>query len=585
MVEQLRKLYQQLSVKQRVFAALAAVLVFGGIAFFVNWNKERQFKPLYTGLAPEDAAAITAKLREGSVEYRVTENGGTILVPERSIPETRLAMAAAGIPRTGRAGFELFDKTNFGQTDFAEQVNYRRALEGELERSVMSIAGVESARIHITFPKDSLFTESKQAAKASVLVTLKSGAKLSALNVDAIGKLVASAVEGLDAEQVSVVDSAGKIFAGTKKYKDDSEAAAADHMIEYRLRMEKALLDKVNATLEPLLGAKRFRAGVAVDCDFSSGEESEETFDPNKTVVLNSQKSEDNMGMTSPAGVPGTPSTLPRPVSRAGPSAGDLSRKTENTSYQASRVVRRMKLPQGSVRRVSVSVLVDQRLRWEVAGGKPKQIFDAPPPEQLKALKDIVSGVAGIDTNRGDVVIVESIPFEATISQVPPDNLIPKPAPPPAAAQTATQPKIPQRLMIIGGAALGGLLLLGILFFLWRRRKSAKAKAKAKKGKDAGKVSVEVGDAIAGGDHAALEDGMTSEEATALREKKEQKALEAAQREMDIQAQEILGAIKLPEVTTKKTEVLRSKIAGEIRKNPEVMAKVLRTWLQEGDEG
>ena len=164
---------------------------------FSHWNRERDFRPLYSGLASEDAAAVVAKVREGGSEFRLSDNGSVVLVPSGKVAELRLQLAAAGIPKSGRIGFELFDKTNFGASDFAEQVNYHRALEGELERSVMSLAEVEQARVHITFAKDSIFPESRQPAKASVLVKLRAGAQLSAQNVAAICQLTASAVDGL----------------------------------------------------------------------------------------------------------------------------------------------------------------------------------------------------------------------------------------------------------------------------------------------------------------------------------------------------------------------------------------------------
>src|SRR5882724_9990845 len=211
MIEQLKRLAQSLSVRPRIVKNTSAILVAVGIWALAHWNKERDFKPLYTGLAAEDAGAIVVKLKESGSEYRIQEGGSVILVPSSRVAELRLQMASAGLPKSGRIGFELFDKMNFGQTDFAEQVNDRRALEGELERSIMTMAEIEQARVHLSFAKDSLFTESKQPAKASVLVKLKPGQKLVTQNVDALRNLVASAVEGLQADLVSVVDSKGQV--------------------------------------------------------------------------------------------------------------------------------------------------------------------------------------------------------------------------------------------------------------------------------------------------------------------------------------------------------------------------------------
>ncbi len=171
----MKKALANLSTAQRITIVLVGLMVIGGIYYLVHWQKEADFKPLFTGLAAEDAAGIVQKLKEAGVEYRLPEGGGAVLVPSGRLAELRLNMAAAGLPKTGRIGFELFDKTNLGATEFTEHVNFRRALEGELERSIMSLAEVEQARVHLTFPKDSVFLDAQQPAKASVLVRTETG--------------------------------------------------------------------------------------------------------------------------------------------------------------------------------------------------------------------------------------------------------------------------------------------------------------------------------------------------------------------------------------------------------------------------
>src|SRR5204862_6397650 len=188
---------------------IAATCVIAGLVTFSHWSQERDFRPLYSSLSPEDAGAVLAKVREGGSEFRLAEGGTSVLVPSSRVAELRLQLAAAGVPKSGRIGYELFDKTNFGTSDFAEQVNYHRALEGELERSIVSLSEVEQARVHLTLPKESIFLESRQPAKASVLVKLRPGARLAPQNVAAICQLMASAVEGLAPEAVSVVDMRG----------------------------------------------------------------------------------------------------------------------------------------------------------------------------------------------------------------------------------------------------------------------------------------------------------------------------------------------------------------------------------------
>jgi flagellar M-ring protein FliF len=267
-----------------------------GLFSLVQWKKEADFKPLFTNLAAEDANGIVLKLKESGAEYRLTEGGATVLVPSTRLNELRLNMAAAGLPKTGRIGFELFDKVNLGATEFTEHINYRRALEGELERTVMSLSEVDQARVHLTFSKDSVFLESQQPAKASVLVRLKPGRKLAPQNVAAINHLMASAVEGLSPDAVTVLDMNGNLLGKPKPAGglDGTEPSGAT--LDYRHQIEADLLTKIASTLGPLLGPEKFRAGVSVECDFSGGEQSEEIFDPARSVMLSSQRTEDGTG-------------------------------------------------------------------------------------------------------------------------------------------------------------------------------------------------------------------------------------------------------------------------------------------------
>src|SRR3984893_9692150 len=236
-MEQLKKLLTNLSVMQRVTIVVAALAVGGGLFAFARWKRESDFRPLYVTLGSEAAGAVVQKLKEGGVDYRLSENGATVLVPSAKRAEMRLEMASAGLPKSGRIGFELFDKTNFGATEFVEHINYRRALEGELERTVMSLAEVEQARVHVTFPKESVYLESRQPAKASVVVRLRAGAQLVPQNVVAIEHLVASAVEGLWAESVSVLDGRGPLVSPPRAAAADG-AESSDRLLEIRQGIE-----------------------------------------------------------------------------------------------------------------------------------------------------------------------------------------------------------------------------------------------------------------------------------------------------------------------------------------------------------
>src|SRR5215471_707464 len=248
----MKKLLANLSLRQQITMGLVVVAAGAALYSLVQWKKEADFKPLFTGVAPEDGAGIVQKLKESGVEYRLPEGGGSVLVPSSRLADLRLSMAAAGLPKTGRIGFELFDKMNLGTTEFAEHVNYRRALEGELERTIMTLAEIEQARVHLTFPKESVFLESQQPAKASVLVRIKPGARLTLPNVAAINNLVASAVEGLSPDAVSVLDINGNLLSRPKAIGslDGPEASAA--ALEYRRQIEADLTVKINSTLVPI---------------------------------------------------------------------------------------------------------------------------------------------------------------------------------------------------------------------------------------------------------------------------------------------------------------------------------------------
>jgi flagellar M-ring protein FliF len=352
----MKKVLASLSIRQRITILTVAAAVVAAVFGLVRWRKEADFRPLFSNLSSEDASGILQKLKEGGVDYRLSENGSSVLVPSARLAELRLNLAAAGLPKNGRIGYELFDKANLGATEFTEHVNYRRALEGELERSITSLAEVESARVHLTFPKESVFLDAQQPAKASVLLRLKPGSRLSPANVQGINHLVASAVEGLSPDAVSVVDMNGNLLSRPRTPGGLDGPEGSEASLEYRRKVEADLLAKINATLEPLLGPGKFHAGVSVDCDFSGGEQSEEIFDPARSVMLSLQRTEDSAGSTSAAGTPGTASNLPRPASRPPAGSNRTSRLTENITYQSSRTVRKTRLPAGAVRKLSVSV-------------------------------------------------------------------------------------------------------------------------------------------------------------------------------------------------------------------------------------
>jgi len=548
-LDQLRKVWSAMSAFQRVTIVVTLLAAAGAFLAISSWRHDSNFKALYRGMAGEDAAQAVQKLKEGNIEYRLEDDGNTILVPTDKASEARLLLAREGLPKSGRIGFELFDKTNFATTDFAEQVNYRRALEGELERTIASLGEIEKARVHLTFPKDSVFVESRQPAKASVLLNLRRSASLAPENVAAIAHLVASAVEGLSPQQVTIVDSHGDLL--NKPRSADALGSASDSQFEYQTNVEHELAKKLNETLDPILGAGNYRTGVSVECDFSGVEESEEVLDPAKSAIVSSQRTDESTAGRQNAGVPGVAANLPDPPAATTPAtatpATGTTRRTENTNYQTSRLVRHVDHPRGAVKRVTVAVLLDQEMKWEKKGSNYSRTFIAPPPEKITVIKDLVTNIAGINAARGDQVTVETLPFDGSIRED-------RPPEPGAHSSPSGNDKAPWYLKqdpkIIAGGATGGVLLIGaVIWFAVRGRRrrvdlteTVTALAPAAPRQLSGEVST------------AAEDSVSEE-------------------------QKLIDSLKAPMLSATKNEALTKYLRQEVRKDPAAATQLLRTWL------
>jgi flagellar M-ring protein FliF len=565
-MDQLKKIYAALTMPQKIGLAAVILLLAIGLPRFIHWERESNFKPLFTGMAPDDAGAIVAKLKETGTDYRLAENGTSVLVPSDKVDEVRLELAGAGLPKTGRIGFELFDKTNISLTDFGEHVNYRRAVEGELEKTIKSINAIDDARVHVTFPKDSVFLDSREAAKASVLVHVRPGVRLEPQNVVAIANLVASAVENLSPDAVSVVDMQGNLLSRVRKPSGDP-SDAAENSLDYKHQVEKDLTSKVEATLEPLLGEGKFRVGVTADCDFSTSEQTDEVFDPTRSVMSTSQKTEDLSQGATTSGVPGTPSNLPRSQIRTqaagGPVGNSVSRRTENQSFQTSRTVREVKTPRGIVRKISAALLIDQDVEWQGKGNQRKRVFIAPTPEKLKAIHDLVAGVLGISTDRGDQLVIETLPFEQTRNGE--DSLAAGAKPPASGKLTIKDLMADKRVLIGAGVAL--LFIILLIGFLLRRPKAAPEPA----------LLVEKPAVMAGKPGQSLRAGEgAGDNGSNTLEASQSNANESAIKELE----ESMPMLQLPEMTNK-TKALLDHLRKTISKDPESAANVVRAWMEE----
>ncbi|HEY7212135.1 MAG TPA: flagellar basal-body MS-ring/collar protein FliF [Bryobacteraceae bacterium] len=539
-MSQITKIFKSLSGGQRVGIAVVVVFLIAGLVSFVRWRRESDFRPLFTGMAAEDAATVVQKIKEAGVDYRLEANGSSVMVPAEKVDELRLELAGAGLPRTGRIGFELFDKTNLGATDFTEHINYRRALEGELERSIRSLNEVEQARVHITFPKDSVFLDSREPAKASVVLTLRSGMRLSESNILAVTNLVAGAVEGLNPEYVSVVDMRGNLLNRAKRANGEM-SGSDDAALEYKHAVEKDLLAKVEATLTPLLGEDHFRVGISADCDFSTSEQTDETFDPSRSVMTSSQKSEDMSNRPDTSGVPGTPSNLPRPISRPIMGGASVSRRTENVAYETSRSVHKVNVPRGALKRLSASVLLDQEVQMQGSGAKAKRVLVPPSPEKIKAIQAIVAGIIGLTPSRGDQLVIETLPFEQTREIEPVSDTPVKSVP-----GTTDIRKLLHNPALLIGTGVGLVLMVGVAAFALKRKK--------KKAANAVRVT------------AALEAAEAAEK---------QARPEPEKPQIEAKAQPSLPS---PEVVAQ-VESLRENVRQTVNRDPVAAAGVIRNWI------
>ena len=387
-------------------AAGMLLAVVGGLLWY---GLRTDWRTLYADLDPEDARQTGLVLTQAQIPFETTPNGAGIRVPAAQLDKARLATAAKGGVKSGRLGFEIFDKPNWVGSEFDEQVNYQRALEGELEHTVGSLADVESARVHLVLTHDSLFRESERPAKASVVIELRHRS-LADGEPEAIRNLVASAVDGLTPDRVVLVDAAGHLPLGPK---------TADAL---RLGAEEALEQKLIATLEPVTGAGNVRASVTLDYNPAATEETQENYDPDQTVTLSMQRTEQSAGAQPVAsGVPGTASNAPNtqalpvyPQQVTPPQ----SAKTESGTYGASKTVRHVVENPGRVRRLTAAIVVNDRLAQAAGRGRAAQ-WQARSADEVRNLTALAQAAVGFDSTRGDLLTVEDLPFDENRSQQP----------------------------------------------------------------------------------------------------------------------------------------------------------------------
>jgi flagellar M-ring protein FliF len=430
---------------------VAAVVI---TAYFGYRSTQTSWGTLFANLDREDAAAVVAKLKEMKIPYRV-EGEGSIEVPQQNVRELRLELAGAGLPRGGGVGFESFDKMRLGATEFEQRVLYRRSLEGELSRTIDTIAAVQSTRVHLVLPERSVFVGRAEPASASIVLKLRPGRALGASEVAGIVHLVASSVASLTPERVAIVTTEGTML---HKPRREGEAAGDDDQVSSARAMEANLEERARTMLEKVVGAGHVDVRISADVDRSRVERVEDRYDP-KTSTLRSEQStvERSAGEKSATGVPGAESNAPEGLGRgdAGVAEG-VTRESRTRNFEVDHVVEKRTLTAGSLRRLTVAVVVD---------GHGKE--GARTPEEMARLSALVRSAVGADDRRGDVVTVESVPFlEAEVVPVAVDK-----------------PLVPERFNRYVPFAVAGtaaFVALSFVIILARARKRARVRAAAK---------------------------------------------------------------------------------------------------------
>lgn len=458
-----------------ISTAVAALLAFG----YVTWQSQNEpYAPLYTELDKEDAAAVVAKLKEMKVPYRLSQSGTTVEIPTSRVQETRLELAAAGLPHGGGVGFESLDKMRLGATDFEQKVLYRRALEGELGRTVASLSAVESARVHLVMPEKSVFVSRRDPASASIMVKLRPGKALGQDEIAGVVNLVASSVPGLSPEQIALVTTSGQMLHRPRRSASEEAlmgggggAGADEDALLMRQANEASLEDRVRQMLERVVGPGHADVRVSLELDSARVEHVEDHYDPTKTAIRSSdetvERTSDSNG--GAAGVPGAESNTPQgtaPATAGGPGGPNVIRQSTTRNFEIDHVSEKRTQLGGGVKRMTVAVVLDG-----VPSPEDKAKMIPRSEKDVAMVRALVAAAVGTDDKRGDVVTVESVPFVE-------EPMLEASAAPAATSPVDLLPK--SRNGRIGVAVGAAVLLLVAVVAMRRRQKRVLAEKKAK---------------------------------------------------------------------------------------------------------
>ncbi len=370
-------------------AVALTVLTLGTLIFFLN---QPNYVPLYSNLSEVDASKVVDQLNAQKIAYQITDNGSVIRVPKDKVYEERLTLAGKGIPSSGVVGYEIFDKSTMGMSEFMQKLNYQRALEGELEKTVMTIDGVEGARIHIVIPQKSVFKDEEKLPTAAVVLKLANSNIISKSNIAAIINLVSSSVEGLKPGKVTVLDTEGKLLSSEDD--DDPLAISSSKQYEIKRSVEKYLAQKAQGILNNVLGYGNSMVEVNADLNFDQVQKTMETYDPNSQVAISEQtvKTENN-----------------------GKNLGDSTAQTSQnttTNYEISKTIEKVISGSGNINRLSIAAVINDIPKEVKKGGKTEVTYEPRPKEQMDKLEELVKNAVGLDPNRKDQFTLVDIPFQ-----------------------------------------------------------------------------------------------------------------------------------------------------------------------------
>jgi len=481
-----------LSRSARIFAVTTALALVALGGFFALRTSSQPYAVLYSNLDRDDAAAVVAKLKEMKVPYRLVGDGAVIEVPEDQARELRLELAGGGLPRGGAVGFESFDKMRLGTTEFEQRILYRRALEGELARTIGTVAAVQTARVHLVLPEKSVFVSRNEPSSASVVLKLRGGRALGGGEVAGIVHLVSTSVAGLSPDRVAVVTTEGAVLhkprrAGEDGVSDDDRASQARSL-------EATLEERARSMVEKVTGPGHVDVRVTVDIDSARVERVEDHYDPKQSALRSEERNVERSNDEVPvAGVPGAESNLPGGVTARGAAAADggvaeavsdatagATRESHTRNFEVDRITEKRTVTGGVLRRLTVAVVIDGS---PVPGGAPRS------KEEIDKIAGLVRSAVGFDERRGDAVTVEAVPFLVALAPE-----APAPAPMPVWLQ-------PKKVAPFAGGVLALITLVGVAFAVRARNKRRKistalALAAAKERASADAVAVEI---LAGG--------------------------------------------------------------------------------------